>query len=101
MATALAYPEPTKRGGKKDRGQSSKNEDCSQVSSGNLSMARFVLRNCRDKALEVLRNAKYPLTVAYEEARATRGGSHGAGGTDRRIAAAGVRGRLRWNRQRR
>lgn len=33
-------------------------------------MARFVLRHCRDKAEEVLRNAKYPLTVAYEEAQA-------------------------------
>jgi len=33
-------------------------------------MARFVLRHCRDKAEEVLKNAKYPLTVAYEEAQA-------------------------------
>ena len=36
-----------------------------------LSHARFVLRHCRDKAEEVLRNAKYPLTVAYEEAQAS------------------------------
>ncbi len=69
MATALAYPDAIKRGGKKDRGQSVLNTDC-PVSSGYLAHARFVLRNCRDKAIEVLRNSKYPLTVAYEEAQA-------------------------------
>ena len=41
-----------------------------KVNEGYLSQARFVLRHCRDKAEEVLRNAKYPLTVAYEEAQA-------------------------------
>ena len=68
MATALAYPEPTNKGG---RGK--KNETTvlnTDVSSAYLKHARFVLRNCRDKALEVLRNSKYPLTVAYEEAQA-------------------------------
>mgnify|MGYP000868098743 FL=1 len=69
MAVALAYPETEKRGGKRDRGQSLKIKDC-EVNAGYVSQARFVLRNCRDKALEVLRNAKYPLTVAYEEAQA-------------------------------
>lgn len=67
MATALAYPEPTNKGG---RGK--KNETTvlnTDVSSAYLKHARFVLRNCRDKALEVLRNSKYPLTVAYEEAQ--------------------------------
>ena len=45
MVTAMAYPNPERRGGRRDRGQSSKNEDCCQISSGNLSMARYVLRN--------------------------------------------------------
>lgn len=67
MATALAYPESEKGG----RGKKSVlNTEFSGVSSGYIAHARFVLRNCRDKALEVLRNAKYPLTVAYEEAQA-------------------------------
>ena len=69
MATALMYPDPEK-GGRGKKLNSSKNEEFKVISSGNLSMARFVLRNCRDKAEEVLRNAKYPLTVAYEEAQA-------------------------------
>lgn len=69
MATALAYPNPEK-GGRGNKINSSKNEEFSRISAGNLSMARFVLRHCRDKAEEVLRNAKYPLTVAYEEAQA-------------------------------
>ena len=69
MATALAYPDAEK-GGRGKKINSSKNEEFSRVSSGNLSMARFVLRHCRDKAEEVLKNAKYPLTVAYEEAQA-------------------------------
>ena len=68
MATALAYPD-VEKGGRGKKLNSSKNEEFKAVSSGNLSMARFVLRNCRDKALEVLRNSKYPLTVAYEEAQ--------------------------------
>ena len=67
MAVALAYPD-SERGG---RGKKSVlNTEFSGVSSGYIAHARFVLRNCRDKALEVLRNAKYPLTVAYEEAQA-------------------------------
>jgi len=40
------------------------------LNAGYISQARFVLRHCRDKAEEVLWNAKYPLTVAYEEAQA-------------------------------
>lgn len=44
MVTAMAYPEATKykRGGSPN---SSKNEELSKISSGNLSMARYVLRN--------------------------------------------------------
>ena len=66
MATALAYPDVEKGG----RGKKSVLNTELSVSSGYLAHARFVLRNCRDKALEVLRNSKYPLTVAYEEAQA-------------------------------
>ena len=67
MATALAYPDKEKGG----RGKKSlANNDFSGASSGYIRQARFVLSNCRDKALEVLRNSKYPLTVAYEEAQA-------------------------------
>ncbi len=67
MATALVYP-ATQQGKKRT---SSINEEVSRISAGNLSMARFVLRHCREMAEEVLRNAKYPLTVAYEEAQAS------------------------------
>lgn len=35
-------------------------KEFTEVSEGHVSKARFVLRNCRDKAIEVLRNAKYP-----------------------------------------
>ena len=63
MATALAYPE-------KQQGKKSTSVFNTEVSNAYLNHARFVLRNCRDKALEVLRNSKYPLTVAYEEAQA-------------------------------
>lgn len=57
MATALAYPDDGERG----RGKKSlANNDFNNVSSGYVRQARFVLRNCRDKAIEVLRNAKYP-----------------------------------------
>lgn len=67
MATALAYPEGQKGG----RGKLSQIRDSfSKTEFNAISQARFVLRNCRDKAIEVLRNAKYPLTVAYEEAQA-------------------------------
>lgn len=66
MATALAYPE-TEQG--KRKGTSLKIKEVG-LNSGYISQARFVLRNCRDKAIEVLRNSKYPLTVAYEEAQA-------------------------------
>jgi hypothetical protein len=67
MATALAYPDKEKGG----RGKKSVlNTEFNGASSGYLAHARFVLRNCRDKAVEVLRNSKYPLTVAYEEAQA-------------------------------
>ena len=61
MATALAYPNPEKGG----RGKRLKDSNVFEgIDGGNLSRARFVLRHCRDKAEEVLRNAKYPLTVA-------------------------------------
>ena len=67
MATALVFPDDGERG----RGKKSlANNDFSGASSGYIRQARFVLRHCRDKAEEVLRNAKYPLTVAYEEAQA-------------------------------
>ena len=63
MATALAYPEPTNKGGRGKKAETTVlNTD---VSSAYLKHARFVLRNCRDKAEEVLRNAKYPLTVTF------------------------------------
>ena len=62
MAVALAYPD-TEKGGRGKKLNSSKNEEFNRVSAGNLSMARFVLRNCRDKAEEVLRNARP--TIAY------------------------------------
>ena len=64
MATALAYPDVEKGG----RGKKSVLNTELSVSSGYLAHARFVLRNCRDKALEVLRNSKYPLTVAIMKA---------------------------------
>ena len=61
MATALVFPDDGERG----RGKKSlANNDFSGASSGYIRQARFVLRHCRDKAEEVLRNAKYPLTVA-------------------------------------
>ena len=60
MATALAYPEDGERG----RGKKSLANNDFGASSGYIRQARFVLRHCRDKAEEVLRNAKYPLTVA-------------------------------------
>jgi hypothetical protein len=57
MATALAYPN-TEKGGRGKKALS--NNEFSGASSGYIRQARFVLSNCRDKALEVLRNAKYP-----------------------------------------
>lgn len=58
MATALAYPNPEKGG----RGKRLKDSNVFDgIDGGNLSRARFVLRHCRDKAEEVLRNAKYPI----------------------------------------
>jgi hypothetical protein len=68
MATALAYPEAMKL--KRAGSSSFLKKDQDAPSEGHISKARFVLRHCRDKAEEVLRNAKYPLTVAYEEAQA-------------------------------
>lgn len=59
MATALAYPES-------EQGKRKTSLLNNEVSGGYIRQARFVLRHCRDKAEEVLRNAKYPLTVAYE-----------------------------------
>ena len=60
MAIALAKPDS-----KMGRGaDSAKVASQLGLSSEWLRQARFVLRNCRDKAEEVLRNAKYPLTVA-------------------------------------
>lgn len=67
MATALAYPDSKRGRGNVDAAKSVLNTD---ISSAYLKHARFVLRNCRDKAIEVLRNSEYPLTVAYEEAQA-------------------------------
>ena len=67
MATALAYPDKEKGGRGKKSGL---NPEFSGVDSSYVNRARFVLSNCRDKAIEVLRNSKYPLTVAYEEAQA-------------------------------
>ena len=64
MGVALVFPD-AKHGG--DRKSSLANKlDPKELgfSKGLLSQARFVLRHCRDKAEEVLRNAKYPLTVA-------------------------------------
>ena len=58
MATALAYPDS-------EQGKRKTSLLNNEVSGGYIRQARFVLRNCRDKAEEVLRNAKYPLTVAY------------------------------------
>lgn len=63
MAVALAFPE-TQQG---KRAASLLNNE---VSSGYVRQARFVLRHCLDKAEEVLRNAHYPLTKAYEEVQA-------------------------------
>ena len=67
MGIALAFPDPEKIK-RKDSGSLKIKE--LNVNAGYVSQARFVLRNCRDKAIEVLRNSKYPLTVAYEEAQA-------------------------------
>jgi len=66
MATALAYPES-------EQGKRKTSVLNTEVSNAYLNHARFVLRHCRDKAEEVLRNAKYPLTVAYEEAQEGQG----------------------------
>lgn len=65
MAVALAYPESKQ--GKKDKATSVFN---TEVSSAYLNHARFVLRNCAEKAEEVLRNPHYPLTKAYEDVQA-------------------------------
>ena len=59
MATALAYPEASKL--KRAGSSSFLKKDQDAPSEGHISKARFVLRNCRDKAEEVLRNATYPL----------------------------------------
>ena len=53
MATALAYPNFEERG----RGKKSLIIKDFNVNAGYVSQARFVLRNCRDKALEVYRSA--------------------------------------------
>ena len=63
MAVALAYPEEFERG----RGKKGKLD--LPFSKMTLSQARFVLRNCLEKAEEVLSNPYYPLTKAYEEAQ--------------------------------
>jgi hypothetical protein len=57
MATALAYPDG-------EQGKRKTSLLNNEVSGAYVRQARFVLRNCRDKAIEVLRNSKYPLTVA-------------------------------------
>lgn len=56
MAVALAYPNS-------EQGKRTTSLFNNEVSGGYVRQARFVLRRCRDKAEEVLRNAKYPLTV--------------------------------------
>lgn len=66
MAVALAFPE-TQQGKKRT---SSLKKEVTDVSDTQVSRARFVLRHCLDKAEEVLRNAHYPLTKAYEEVQA-------------------------------
>lgn len=67
MATALAYPDAARVKRKNSGSLIFKELD---INAGYISQARFVLRHCRDKAEEVLRNAKYPITVAYEESQA-------------------------------
>lgn len=67
MATALAYPDKEKGGRGRKSGLSPEFLSADQ---SYINKARFVLRHCRDKAEDVLRNATYPLTLAYEEARA-------------------------------
>jgi len=70
MVTAMAYPETQQ--GKKIT--SSKNEEVKKVSSGNLSMARYVLRNnftpegqkYPDRCLAVMAGT-LALTEAYEK----------------------------------
>ena len=57
MATALAYPDKEKGGRGKKSGLS---PEFTGADPSYVNKARFVLSNCRDKALEVLRNAKYP-----------------------------------------
>jgi hypothetical protein len=53
FATALAYPDVEKGG----RGKKSfLKKEFTDASAGHASKARFVLRNCRDKAIEVLRS---------------------------------------------
>lgn len=64
MATALAYPNIEQ--GKRETSLKIKEVG---LNAGYISQARFVLRHCRDKAEEVLRNADYPLTTAYVEAK--------------------------------
>ncbi len=44
MVTAMAYPDKEK-GGRGNKINSSKNEEFRKISSGNISMARYVLRN--------------------------------------------------------
>lgn len=57
MAVALAYPNPEKGGRGKKTGL---NPEFIGTDASYINKARFVLRNCRDKAEEVLRNAHYP-----------------------------------------
>lgn len=70
MGVALAYPDAQHGGDRKSSLANKLDPKDFGFSKSLLSQARFVLRHCRDKAEEVLRNAKYPLTVAYEEAQA-------------------------------
>jgi hypothetical protein len=71
MAMAMIYPEPEKRGGRTDRGQSSKKEYRFPISAGKLSEARTVLKYLPELAKAVLVGPK-PLSTAYEEAIAER-----------------------------
>ena len=57
MAYAMMYPD----GRQGQRTDLLKNINKSEIDKATISRARFVLRNCRDMAEEVLRNADYPI----------------------------------------
>ena len=72
MAYAKNFPEGEKggRGNKLSRNRESlsgQDEPLTRIEKNNISLARFVLRHCLDKAEEVLLNSNYPLTKAYHD----------------------------------